>query len=86
MLAEQLLIVTAEFPLALRPELAALSPGILQTMGTGLGDIIAGLEAVDVAVTAQPGPGPAGGAVRQPAHRRARDRGGAQPMTCRNPG
>jgi len=46
-LAEELL-VAAQFPLAMRPELPAAAPSVVQSMGTGLGGIIAGLEAVDV--------------------------------------
>ena len=48
MLAEELLRVAAQSPLALRPELPDISPRPVQAMGTGLGDIVAGLEAVDV--------------------------------------
>jgi hypothetical protein len=45
MLAEELLIAAARFAAAMPP---AFSPSLVQAMGTGLGDIIAGLEAVDV--------------------------------------
>jgi hypothetical protein len=53
MLADELLMTAAQFPLPVRPELSAswplavTSPRVAQSMGTGLGDIIAGLEAVD---------------------------------------
>jgi hypothetical protein len=56
MLAEGLLIVAAQFPLAMRPELPAISPTVVQDMGTGLGDIIAGLEAVDALPPLSPVP------------------------------
>jgi len=46
MLAEELLMVAAQSSPAMRPELPALSPRVMQAMGTGLGDIIAALEAV----------------------------------------
>ena len=53
MLAEELLTVAARFPLAMPP---AFSPRAVQAMGTGLGDIIAGLEAVDVLPPLSPVP------------------------------
>ena len=56
MLAEELLRVAAQFPLALRPELPDISPRPVQAMGTGLGDIVAGLEAVDVLSPLSPVP------------------------------
>ena len=56
MLAERLLTVAPQFPLALRPGLPALSPRPVQAMGAGLGDIIAGLEAVDVLSPLSPVP------------------------------
>jgi hypothetical protein len=46
MLAEDLLMAAAQHPLATRPALHVLTPRILLTKGTGLGAIIAGLEAV----------------------------------------
>jgi hypothetical protein len=46
MLAEDLLLASAQHPLATRSALRVLTPRVLQTMGTGLGAIIAGLEAV----------------------------------------
>ena len=48
MLAEELLRVAAQFPLAMRPERPDIWPRPVQAMGAGLGDIVAGLEAVDV--------------------------------------
>jgi hypothetical protein len=45
-LAEELLLVAVQFWLARRPELRDVSPRVAQPMGTGLGDIVAGLEAV----------------------------------------
>ena len=57
MLAEQLLTVAAQFPLAPgpgRPE--AWSRPVVKAMGTGLGDVIAGLEAVDVLSPLSPVP------------------------------
>jgi hypothetical protein len=54
-LAEELLMVAAQFPLAM-PELSASSPTVVQIMGTGLGDIVAGLEAVDVLPPLSPVP------------------------------
>ena len=56
MLAEELLRVAAQFPLVMRPELPDISPKPVQAMGTGLGDIIAGLEAVDVLSPLSPVP------------------------------
>ena len=56
MLAEELLMVAAQNSPAMRPELPALSPRVMQTMGTGLGDIIAALEAVDVLPPLSPVP------------------------------
>jgi len=56
MLAEELLKVAAQFPLALRPELPDISPRPVQAMGTGLGDIVAGLEAVEVLSPLSPVP------------------------------
>ena len=56
MLAEELLRVAAQFPLVMRPELPDISPRPVQAMGTGLGDIIAGLEAVDVLSPLSPVP------------------------------
>ena len=57
MLAERLLTVAPEFPHDLRMQLAAISPGPLQTMATGMGDIIAALEAADVLSPLSPFPG-----------------------------
>jgi hypothetical protein len=57
MLAEQLLTVAPEFPHALRMQLAAISPGPLHTMATGMGDVIAALEAADVLSPLSPVPG-----------------------------
>ena len=57
MLAERLLTVAPEFPHALRMQLAAISPGPLQTMATGMGDVIAALEAADVLSPLSPVPG-----------------------------
>ena len=56
MLAEELLMVAAQSSPAMRPELPALSPRVMQAMGTGLGDIIAALEAVDVLPPLSPVP------------------------------
>jgi hypothetical protein len=56
MLAEELLIRAAQFPLATRPELPAIPPRVVLAMGTGLGDIIAGLEAVGVLPPLSPVP------------------------------
>jgi hypothetical protein len=56
MLAEELLMVAAQNSPAMRPELPALSPRVMQTMGTGLGGIIAALEAVDVLPPISPVP------------------------------
>ncbi len=56
MLAEELLMAVARFPSAMRPERPAHAPGVVQAMGTGLGDIIAGLEAVDVLPPLSPVP------------------------------
>jgi hypothetical protein len=56
MLAEQLLMLAARFPLARQLELPAIAPGVMDTMGTGLGDIIAGLEAVEVLSPSSPVP------------------------------
>jgi hypothetical protein len=56
MLAEELLMVAAQSSPAMRPELPALSPRVVQAMGTGLGDIIAGLEAADVLPPLSPVP------------------------------
>ena len=56
MLAEELLMVAAQNSPAMRPELPALSPRVMQVMGTGLGDIIAALEAVDVLPPLSPVP------------------------------
>jgi hypothetical protein len=56
MLAERLLMMAARSPLGSRPELPALGPGVMEVMGTGLGDIIAGLEAVDVLPPLSPVP------------------------------
>jgi hypothetical protein len=50
MLAEEILMVAARFPLP------AFSPRAVQAMGTGLGDIVAGLEAVDVLPPLSPVP------------------------------
>jgi hypothetical protein len=47
MLAEKLLVLAAQDSLAMRPDPHAISPRVVQAMGIGLGDIIAGLEAVD---------------------------------------
>ncbi len=47
MLAEELLMVAARFRLAMGQEMPAIAPRIVQAMSTGLGAIIAGLEAVD---------------------------------------
>ena len=46
MLAEDLLLAAAQYPLAMETEPRVVTPRVLQTMGTGLGAIIAGLEAV----------------------------------------
>jgi hypothetical protein len=53
MLAEELLMVAAPFPLARPP---AFSPRAVHAMGTGLGDIIAGLAAVDMLPPLSPVP------------------------------
>jgi hypothetical protein len=53
MLAEELLTVAARFPLAVPP---AFPPRAVHPMSTGLGDIIAGLEAVDVLPPLSPVP------------------------------
>jgi hypothetical protein len=57
MLAERLLTVAPEFPHALRMQLAAITPGPLHTMATGMGDVIAALEAADVLSPLSPVPG-----------------------------
>jgi hypothetical protein len=57
MLAERLLTVAPEFPHDLRMQLAAISPGPLHTMATGMGDVIAALEAADVLSPLSPIPG-----------------------------
>jgi len=54
MLAEELLVAAARFPPAMRP---ASSPRAVLAMGTGLGNIIAGLEAVDMLPPLSPVPG-----------------------------
>ena len=56
MLTEQLLTLAAQFPLARRPGLPDISPRPVQVIGTGLGDIIAGLQAVDVLSPLSPVP------------------------------
>ena len=56
MLAEELLMVAAQSSPTMRPELPALSPRFIQAMGTGLGDIIAALKAVDVLPPLSPVP------------------------------
>ena len=56
MLAEHLLTVAAQFPLALRPGMPKISPRPVQAMGAGLGDIIAGLEAIGVLSPLSPVP------------------------------
>jgi len=53
MLAEELLTVAARFPLAVPP---AFPPRAVHPMGTGLGDIIAALKAVDVLPRLSPVP------------------------------
>jgi hypothetical protein len=57
MLAERLLTVAPEFPHDLRMQLAAISPGPLHTVATGMGDVIAALEAADVLSPLSPVPG-----------------------------
>jgi len=57
MLAERLLTVAPEFPHYLRMQLAAISPGPLHTVATGMGDVIAALEAADVLSPLSPVPG-----------------------------
>ena len=56
MLAEELLMVAAQSSPAMRPQLPALSPRLMQAMGTGLGDIIAALDAADVLPPLSPVP------------------------------
>jgi len=56
LLAERLLVLTARSSLTRRLELPAIGPGVMEVMGTGLGDIIAGLEAVDVLSPLSPVP------------------------------
>jgi hypothetical protein len=56
MLAEELLMVAAQSSPTMRPQLPALSPRFMQAMGTGLGDIIAALQAVDVLPRLSPVP------------------------------
>ena len=56
LLAEQLLTVAPEFPRDLRRHLATGSPGPLQAMAAGLGDIIGGLEAADLLSPLSPVP------------------------------
>jgi hypothetical protein len=56
-LAERLLTVTPDLPPDLRRQLAAISPGPLHVMATGLGDVIAALEAADVLSPLSPVPG-----------------------------
>jgi hypothetical protein len=57
MLAERLLTEGAQFQLELRAGRADIRPRPVQAMGAGLGDIIAGLEAVDVLSPLSPVPG-----------------------------
>ena len=57
MLAERLLTVAPEFPHDLRMQLAAISPGPLHIMATGMGAVIAALEAADVLSPLSPVPG-----------------------------
>jgi hypothetical protein len=56
MLAEELLMMAAQNSPAMRPEMPLLSPRVMQVMGTGFGDIIAALEAVDVLSPLSPVP------------------------------
>jgi hypothetical protein len=56
MLAERLLTVGAQYLLELRPGRPDIWPRPVQAMGVGLGDVIAGLEAVDVLSPLSPVP------------------------------
>jgi hypothetical protein len=56
MLAEQLLTVAPGFPRDLRQQLTVVSPGPLHAMVTGLGSIIAGLEAAEILSPLSPVP------------------------------
>jgi hypothetical protein len=56
MLAAELLIAAARYRLARGPEMAAVTPRVVQAMGTGLGAIIAALEAVDALPPLSPVP------------------------------
>jgi hypothetical protein len=56
MLAERLLLLAAQYPTAMRPELRAIPARAVQAVGAGLGDIIAGLEAVDALPPLSPVP------------------------------
>ena len=56
MLADRLLTVAPEAGPAWRRQLPVMSPGLLQAMTAGLGDIVAGLEAADVLSPLSPVP------------------------------
>ena len=56
MLAEQMLMTAAQYPPELQPGRRDIWPRPVQAMGTGLGDIVAGLEAVDVLSPLSPVP------------------------------
>ncbi len=56
MLAEQMLTTAAQFPRTPGPGRPALWPRPVQAMGTGLGDVIAALEAVDLLAPDSPVP------------------------------
>ena len=56
MLAEQMLTTAAQYPPELQPGRRDIWPRPVQAMGTGLGDIVAGLEAVDVLSPLSPVP------------------------------
>jgi len=57
MLAEDLLRLVAQYTMAVRPEVRASTPSVLQARGAVLGAIIAGLEAVDALPAGSPIPG-----------------------------
>jgi len=57
MIAERLLMIAADFPHDLWTRLASRSPGPLDAVATGLGEIVAALEAADVLSPLSPVPG-----------------------------
>jgi hypothetical protein len=75
-IAERVLLAAAEFPA--QPVAVARA-----SMAEGLGAVIAALRAAEVLFPGQPGAGPTGRAVREPAGPRARDHRGARPGAAR---